>query len=178
MVIKMFYVDPIAWELTIAGIAVMFVLVNFIIGFIKYKKIKNNKTVGKSDTLVKLKMNQDIKVNDYEEGLHIYADKAKNKWVLITDFPKNTDVYSFAGLEDYFLTINGEYVVKSSMKDTITEVKTQIIDNITLDIYCKNKKYRFQFLKSGCRLNDNTFVRHYSRATKICDILDYILENN
>lgn len=174
----MFYINELVWELTIAGIATSFVLINLVIGLIKYKKIKNNKTVGISDTLVKLKLNQDIKVNDYEEGIHIYADKAKNKWVLITDFPKETDVYSFGGLEDYYLTINGEYVVRSSMKDTISEVKTQLISNITLDIYCKNKKYRFQFLKKECRLNDNTFTLHYSRATKLCDILDYILENN
>lgn len=153
----MIFMSELTFDLMIAGIAVGFVLINLIIGLIRYRKIKNNKTVGKHDTLVKLKLNEEIKVNDYDLGLHIYADKEKNKWVLITDVPKSCDVYSFQGLEDYYLTVNGEYVIRSSMKDTITEIKTQLIHNITLDIYCKNKKYRFPILTKECRLNDNTF---------------------
>ena len=178
MVIKMFYLSEVAWDLSIAAIAIGFVLINLVIGIFKYRKIKNNKTVGKHDTLVKLKLNQDIKVNDYELGVHIYADKEKNKWVLITDVPKTCDVYSFQGLEDYFLTVNGEYVIRSNVKDTIRELKTKVITNMTLDIYCKNKKYRFQLINNECRLNDNYFVKYYNKGIKFCDILDYILENN
>lgn len=174
----MIFMSELTFDLMIAGIAVGFVLINLIIGLIRYRKIKNNKTVGKHDTLVKLKLNEEIKVNDYDLGLHIYADKEKNKWVLITDVPKSCDVYSFQGLEDYYLTVNGEYVIRSSMKDTITEIKTQLIHNITLDIYCKNKKYRFPILTKECRLNDNTFLKYYNKGIKFSDMLDYILENN
>lgn len=178
MVIKMFYLNNLTWDLIIASIAIAFVLINLVIGTIKYRKIKNNKTVGKHDTLVKLKLNEEVKVNDYDLGIHIYADKEKNKWVLITDVPKSCDVYSFQGLEDYFLTVNGEYVIRSNMKDTISEIKTQVIHNITLDIYCKNKKYRFALLTKECRLNDSVFLKYYNKGVKFSDILDYIIENN
>lgn len=174
----MIYFDEIAWDLTIAGIAIAFVLINLIIGIIRYKKIKRNKTVGTHDTLVKLKLNQDIKVNNYDLGMHIYADKEKNKWVLIIDNPKSCDVYTFKALEDYVLTINGEYVVRSSMKNIITKIEDKNIFGITLDIFCiNNKKYRFQFLNKECKLNDNAFQLHYGSAIKFCDILEYILEN-
>lgn len=173
----MIYLDELVFDLIIILIAVLFVLINLIIGLIRYKKIKNNKTVGTHDTLVKLKLNQDIKVNCYDIGLHIYADKEKNKWVLIIDNPKSCDVYSFQGLEDYVLTINGEFVIRSSMKDVITELATRNINNIALDIFCKNKKYRFFLLNKECKENDNVYNKHMEEATKLCDILDYIIEN-
>ena len=173
----MFYeISTIAWDLTVAAICISFVLINLIIGLVKYRKIKNNKTVGKHDSLVRLKLNEDIKVNDYDLGIHIYADKAKDKWVLVIDNPKNCDIYSFSSLEDYVLTVNGEYVVRSSMKNLITEIASKKINNITLDIFTKNKKYRFPILTKECNLNDNVFQLYYAKATKFCDILDYILE--
>ena len=178
MVINMLYLNEIAWDLTIAGIAIAFVLINLLIGIIKYKKIKHNKTAGTSDTLVKLKLNQDIKVNNYDLGMHIYADKEKDKWVLIIDNPKSCDIYTFNALEDYVLTVNGEYVVRSSMKNLISKIESNFINSITLDIFCiNNKKYRFQFLNKECKLNDNVFQLHYGSAVKFCDILEYILEN-
>ena len=173
----MIYMDEVFIDLIVLGIAIVFILINLVIGIIKYKKIKNNKTVGTHNTLVKLKLNQDIKVNCYDIGLHIYADKEKNKWVLIVDNPKTCDVFSFQGLEDYVLTVNGEYVVRSSMKNVITELTAKNVNNIALDIFCKNKKYRFFLLNKECKAYDNTFNVHMSDATKLCDILDYIMEN-
>lgn len=176
MVIKMFYLDALMWDLTIALTCIGFVGIVFIFSYIKYRKIKNNKTVGTHDTLVKLKLNQDIKVNDYDNGYHIYADKEKNKWVFIIDNPKSCDVYSFDALEDYVLTINGDTIVRSSMKKLITELTSKKINDITLDIFCINsKKYRLKFLTKECNLNDNVFQLHYTKAVKFCDMLDYIL---
>lgn len=165
-----------AWDLMIAGFCIAFVLINLLIGIIKYRKIKNNKTVGKHDTLVKLKLNEDVKVNDYDLGIHIYADREKDKWVIVIDNPKSCDIYSFQSLEDYVLTVNGEYVVRSSMQNIISEIGSKKINNITLDIFTKNKKYRFPILTKECNLNDNVFTLYYAKATKFCDILDYILE--
>ena len=176
MVMYMLYMDGLIWDLTIAGICIVFVGINFVIGFIKYKKIKNNKTVGKHDSLTKLKLNQDIKVNDYELGLHIYADKEKNKWVLINDNPKTCDIYSFQSLEDYVLTVNGNFVIRSSMTNLITELTDKKIFDITLDIFTKTKKYRYHILNKECTLNDNTFKLYYTKAIKFADILDYIME--
>ena len=169
-------INPYMWDLGIAAICVTFVLINFIIGYIKYKKYKNNKVVGKHDSLVKLKLNEDIKVNDFDLGIHIYADRSKDKWVIVTDNPKTCDIYSFRSLEDYVLTVNGEFVVRSSMKNIITELTDKKINNITLDIFTKNKKYRFQILNKECTLNDNVFKLYYTKGVKFCDILDYILE--
>ena len=172
----MIYFEWLHLSLIVTGIGIVFVIVNLIIGIIKYKKIKNNKTVGTHDTLVKLKLNQDIKYNCYDIGLHLYADKEKNKWVIIVDNPKSCDVYSFQSLEDYVLTVNGEYVVRSSMESVISEVSTKKINNIALDIFCKNKKYRFFLLNKECNINDNVYNKHMGEANKLCDILEYIFE--
>lgn len=177
MVIIMLYITGLEISLIVSGICVVFVLINLVIGIIRYKKIKNNKTVGTHNTLVKLKLNHDIKANCYDAGIHVYADKEKNKWVLIIDNPKSCDVYSFQSLEDYVLTVNGEYVIRSSMKDVVTTVNTKIINNLALDIFCKNKKYRFFLINKECRLNDNVYNLHLGEANKLCDIFDYILEN-
>ncbi len=168
--------NPLVWDLTIAGVCILFVLVNFLIGYHKYKKFKNNKTVGKHDALIQLKLNEDVKVNDYDLGLHIYADREKNKWVLITDNPKTCDIYAFTSLEDYVLTVNGQFVIRSSMKDLITEITDKKIFDITLDIFTKTKKYRFHLLNRECNLNDNTFKLYYTKAIRFSDILEYILE--
>ena len=173
----MFYeLTALSLTLIVAGVCISFVLVNLVIGLIKYKKIKNNKTVGKHDSLVKLKLKDDIKVNDSDLGLHIYADKEKDKWVLVIDNPKSCDIYSFSSLEDYVLTVNGEFVVRSSMKNIISEITSRKINNITLDIFTKSKKYRFQILNKECNLNDNVFQLYYAKAMKFCDILEYILQ--
>jgi len=172
----MIYMNQLVWDLMIAGICILFVGINLIIGIIRYRKIKNNKTVGKHDSLVKLKLNEDIKVNDYELGLHIYADKAKDKWVLINDNPKTCDIYSFRSLEDYVLTVNGNFVIRSSMKDLVTEITDKKIFDITLDIFTKSKKYRYHILNKECSLNDNTFKLYYTKAIKFADILEYIMQ--
>lgn len=172
----LYEMSSVAWDLMIALICIFFVLINFIIGIFKYRKIKNNKTVGKHDSLVRLKLNEDIKVNDFDLGIHIYADREKDKWVIVIDNPKSCDIYSFQSLEDYVLTVNGEYVIRSSMKNLISEIATKKIFNITLDIFTKNKKYRFPILNKECNLNDNVFQLYYTKAIKFCDILDYILE--
>lgn len=173
----MFYINGTELSLIISGIAIAFILVNLVIGIIRYKKIKNNKTVGTHSILVKLKLNQDIKANCYDAGLHIYADKEKNKWVLIVDNPKSCDVFTFQSLEDYALTINGEYVIRSSMKNIISELTTKRISNVALDIFCKNKKYRFFMINKECKVDDNVYNLHMNEANMLCDILDYILEN-
>lgn len=177
MVIIMFYVTGLEVSLIVSSICVAFVLINLVIGIIRYKKIKNNKTVGTHNTLIKLKLNQDVKANCYDAGLHVYADKEKNKWVFIIDNPKSCDVYSFQGLEDYVLTLNGEYVIRSSMKNLVSEVTTKNINNMALDLFCKNKKYRFFLINKDCKLNDNVYNMHLAEANKLCDIFDYILEN-
>ena len=172
----MVYMNPLLFDLLIAGIAVSFVGINLIIGIIRYRKIKRNKTVGKHESLTRLKLNEDIKVNDYELGLHIYADREKDKWVLINDNPKTCDIYSFQSLDDYVLTVNGNFVIRSSMKNLITEITDRKISDITLDIFTKTKKYRYHILNKECTLNDNTFKLYYTKAIKFADILDYILE--
>ena len=164
-------------EIVVIVFCAIFVGINLLIGILRYRKIKNNKTVGTHSSLTKLKLNQDIKCNDYNIGLHVYADKEKNKWVLIVDNPKQCDIYSFQALEDYVLTVNGEFIPRSSMKNLISKVDSRKINNITLDVFCKNKKYRFQFLTKECNLNDNTYNTYYASADKFCDIFDYILEN-
>ena len=169
-------INAVAWTLGVAGICILFVLINLVIGLIKYKKIKNNKTVGKHDSLVKLKLNEDVKANDNELGFHLYADREKNKWVVVIDNPKSCDIYSFQSLEDYVLTVNGEFVVRSSMKNILSEITSRKVNNITLDIFTKNKKYRFQILNKECNLNDSIFQLYYAKAMKFCDVLDYILE--
>lgn len=173
----MFYeINALTWNLIVVGICVSFVLINLIIGLIRYRKIKNNKTAGKNDTFVRLKLNEDVKVNDYDLGIHFYADREKNKFVIVIDNPKSCDIYSFQSLEDYVLTVNGEYVVRSSMKNIITEIASNKITNITLDVFTKSKKYRFQILNKECKLNDNVFQLYYAKAMKFCNVLDYVLE--
>ncbi|MBP5446352.1 MAG: hypothetical protein J6Y28_09295 [Acholeplasmatales bacterium] len=155
----------------------LFVGINLIIGIIRYKKIKNDKTVGTHNSLKKLKLNQDIKSNDFNLGYHIYADKEKNKWVIIIDNPKECNIFSFPSLEDYVLTYNGEYVVRSSMKNVVREFNGKKVSNITLDVFCKNKKFRFQFLNKECNINDSIFNTYNNSANGFCDVLEYILEN-
>ena len=164
-------------EIVVIIFCALFVGINLVIGIIKYRKIKNNKTVGTHNSLKKLKLNQDIKCNDYNLGYHIYADKQKNKWVIIIDNPKQCDIFSFQALEDYVLTYNGEYVIRSSMKNLVSTFDKKKVSNITLDIFCKNKKYRFQFLNKEYNITDNLFNTYNNSANGFCDILEYILEN-
>lgn len=173
----MLYINEITWDLLVALGCVLIVGVSFVIGLIKYRVVKHNKTVGLHHNLIKAKINRDICANSYDIGLHIYADKEKNKWALVKDNPKSCDIYSFDSLEDYVLTVNGEQVVRSNMKNIVVEFTLKRVDNITLDIFCKGIKYRYVFLNKECRAIDNSFIIRYKCANEFCDILEYIIGN-